>query len=398
MIDTLNFAAEYWQYYVWHAAWQGTLVALALLGVVWCARRWPSPLRYGVLVIVLIKFALPPMATLPVGLFSWIETTSPATGSITTDLAERGAPTAAVASTLPEPIRHTEPESAASLSSLPELPVTPSPHSSSRLPLSSLTLSAWLVLAHLTGIGITVLWIIVGMARLMRTASRAHVVTEEDALRLFTEVAQDIGIRRRIRLLASTDAVTPMALGIVRPTVMLPKSMVTGLAHDQLRAIFAHELVHHRRLDLVVNWLQLLVLAVWWFNPIVWLLSRALRAVREECCDDALLGRGLASDATYCDTLLRAAADLPTGPAIGASLGFAEKLHPLGKRIGRIMDQTRPRPVKLSLLGLAVVVIVALALLPGLAHKLQTTKTPHLTKSTPRSRPWVAPAWMGRSC
>ncbi len=67
---SINEIAESWQMYVWHAGWQGTLVAGIILAVVYGQRRAPSPLRYGLLLVALLKFAMPPLLTIPTGLFS----------------------------------------------------------------------------------------------------------------------------------------------------------------------------------------------------------------------------------------------------------------------------------------------------------------------------------------
>ena len=43
-----------------------------MLGAVWALRRRSAPLRYGLLLVALAKFAIPPMLALPVGAFFWL--------------------------------------------------------------------------------------------------------------------------------------------------------------------------------------------------------------------------------------------------------------------------------------------------------------------------------------
>jgi len=71
-INALNHGGELWWRYALHVAWQATLLALVVLIVVRLARRWPSPLRYWLLIIALVKFAMPPLLHAPVGLFSQV--------------------------------------------------------------------------------------------------------------------------------------------------------------------------------------------------------------------------------------------------------------------------------------------------------------------------------------
>ena len=65
VIDGLNHAAATWWPHVFHGAWQALVLGVVLLAIVWFGRRWPSPLRYGLLMIGLLKFATPPMLDVP---------------------------------------------------------------------------------------------------------------------------------------------------------------------------------------------------------------------------------------------------------------------------------------------------------------------------------------------
>ena len=90
-VDLLNRAGEIWWPYVLHATWQTSLVGLLLLAIVRLGRRWPSPLRYWLLVLALAKFAFPPMFAAPTGVFSRIEIapSDSHAGPPSFDLAER---------------------------------------------------------------------------------------------------------------------------------------------------------------------------------------------------------------------------------------------------------------------------------------------------------------------
>ena len=60
-VEEINRFADEWWFWTLHAAWQSALVGCVILAVVACARRWPAPVRYWLLVIALIKFAVPPL-------------------------------------------------------------------------------------------------------------------------------------------------------------------------------------------------------------------------------------------------------------------------------------------------------------------------------------------------
>ena len=106
------------------------------------------------------------------------------------------------------------------------------------------------------------------------------------------------------QLLVSTWASTPMVLGWLRPVIVLPATVLTGLTQEQIEALLTHELVHLRRLDHLVNLLQVLLETLLFYHPAVWRLSRDLRHDRELCCDARsihLMGRP-----TYTRALLAA--------------------------------------------------------------------------------------------
>ena len=59
-----------WGVHLFHATWQSAAVALLAIAVSRSFAGMSSRIRYGILAIAMLKFALPPMLTLPVGLFS----------------------------------------------------------------------------------------------------------------------------------------------------------------------------------------------------------------------------------------------------------------------------------------------------------------------------------------
>src|SRR3546814_20180720 len=94
---------------------------------------------------------------------------------------------------------------------------------------------------------------------------------------------------RRVSVLVSTELRSPISWGVLRPTIVLSPKAVA--AASEAEAIIAHELAHVARLD----WAKLLgarvACAVFWFNPLVWMLARESHQLREEAADHAGLER-----------------------------------------------------------------------------------------------------------
>ncbi len=102
------------------------------------------------------------------------------------------------------------------------------------------------------------------------------------------------GLRRGIQFLLSTRVGVPTVLGILRPVILIPAGMISLMPVEQLESILVHELAHIRRYDFLVNIVQSIIEAVFFYHPVVWMISESVRQEREKCCDDfaiAVCGR-----------------------------------------------------------------------------------------------------------
>ena len=376
LLPLLNGAAATWFSFVYHITWQASLLAVLVLAVVLLGRRWPSPLRYWLLVLALAKFALPPLLSMPTGLFSHV---GPAVEAV---------PIEANFLTVAPP-NPTMRDSATPLGDIPVGSVQGKPSLGRTKPVaephtsaSVLDVKSWLVLLHISGALVAACGIRRSLLAMRRTLHRATEVPDGELHRRFVRLSEQLGLRRRPRLLLSREPCGPAAFGVLRPVVLLPET-VASLEASALDAILAHELAHHRRHDLWINWVQLALTAVWWFNPVLWVLNRQIRKVREDCCDDLLLTRNLTTGQAYCDTLLIAASKLTGRTTAGISLGLGDPLHPLGRRFERIMDHTLRRAPRLSLAGILFLAVLASVVLPG----LRRSDGDEPTRSTKRGEP-----------
>lgn len=83
-------------------------------------------------------------------------------------------------------------------------------------------------------------------------------------------------------------AVSPCLYGLFRPVICLtPKA--AGEPEPRLRHILTHELCHYRHGDHIWSALRCLTLAVYWFDPLVWLAAVLSRADAEQACDEAAI-------------------------------------------------------------------------------------------------------------
>lgn len=339
LVEILDQAAAAWWTCMLHATWQSSLLAAAFLAVARLGRRWPAQIRYALVLIALVKFAIPPMLSTPVGLFSHLGP------SVVLDAGADASP--------------------ADVSALAGAEAGASADAG-RWAIARVSGRAWAMLAHGLGALAVAAWLLAQWMKIARLVRRCEAIESGP---LYDEVArlrQVLGLRRPVRVLLARQVVPPMAFGLWRPSVLVPEYLLDGVSARQVRTVLAHELAHHRRGDMWVNWLQGLLAAVWWFNPVFWLLSQTVRRTREDCCDDMLLAGGLTTDETYCEALLRVAGQMGRSLLLATASAFARQTHSLGDRIRRIMDRRLPRARKLSLATAGAMVLLAVVVLPGL--------------------------------
>jgi bla regulator protein BlaR1 len=95
----------------------------------------------------------------------------------------------------------------------------------------------------------------------------------------------------------------PALVGVVRPVLLLPRSIAEHLSRPQLDAVLEHELAHWRRRDNLTAATHMLVEAVFWFHPLVWWLGARLVEERERACDEAVVRAGH-DGRTYAEAIL----------------------------------------------------------------------------------------------
>jgi beta-lactamase regulating signal transducer with metallopeptidase domain len=72
-------------------------------------------------------------------------------------------------------------------------------------------------------------------------------------------VAARLGLRRAVLLRGTIQCASPVMIGVLRPMILVPLSMLSGLAPEQVEVILAHELTHVQRHDYLANLLQLVI-------------------------------------------------------------------------------------------------------------------------------------------
>ena len=122
------------------------------------------------------------------------------------------------------------------------------------------------------------------------------------------------------RICVSRSRRAPLTFGVLRPTVLLPEDLEAGTAQFQL--VLAHELAHIRRKDCLRKALFAACLCLYWWHPLVWLMTILANRDMELACDEAVLcALGPKCKKVYALTLLDMAQRRPAPAPL--SSGFA---------------------------------------------------------------------------
>jgi beta-lactamase regulating signal transducer with metallopeptidase domain len=144
----------------------------------------------------------------------------------------------------------------------------------------------------LTGLLASVFVLLAGLGRLGWLAARSRRVTTGRWSELARETADAYALQRPLVLLQSDHPSLLVTWGFAVPKVILPAA-ASEWSEERARVVLLHELAHIRRGDWMVQMCVELLRAIYWFNPLVWVLSKRLRLESEHACDDEVMSRGV---------------------------------------------------------------------------------------------------------
>ncbi len=196
--------------------------------------------------------------------------------------------------------------------------------------------------------------------------------------------------RRRITLMLSEDDRGPLAIGFIKPAIVIPAALIAELSDPELDKIVLHELAHLRRRDDWTRLLQRVIETLLFFHPAVIWLGRKLDLEREVACDDwVIVTTGQAHEYASCLTRIVELARFRRRFALAA--GAADTRSHLIRRIELMLDKTRnygTRASWLALLGLAAAVVLVALVAGHLPSAFAVTASPAWAGDNDGSSRW----------
>lgn len=209
------------------------------------------------------------------------------------------------------------------------------------------------------GVGFVLLRLLAGLLMLRRWTRTALPASDPHWLAVTARATATL--RRPVRLLVSPYVSAPLSWGASPGWILIGPA--THDRPEQAEAVIAHELAHIRRFDWPMLVISRIAAALFWFNPLAWLVDRELARQAELAADEEAVRHVAHTD--YAQTLLSVGGQA----AHPVACGMAAPGTMLARRIGHVLDAT-PRPPASRLLCVALLVCAPGAVAPLAAAKL----------------------------
>lgn len=331
-----------WSGWVLSSSWQLALLVILVAIVAFSARKFSPRWRYALWLLVLIKVFLPPSLTLSLGVGQW--GIMPVLNRTNLSLPIVKAPQASPSETTGEPetnrvlsyptlrdrivISRENPDF--NLSMKQAIPPSSTP--------IGMEMSKILFFIWLSGFIVFISFVFTRYYRLSGYLKKADRIDEGRLRVLLERLALDMGENGAPDLYLSDHVTSPFLFGILHPRIVLPSNLPENLSDEDLRHVLIHELLHWKRRDLFIGWIQVLAQAIFWFHPFVWMANARLRHERECACDEAAIRQARCVPKNYGSALLKVL--LAAQGRSSASLGFLgifERNTKLQNRLEEIM-------------------------------------------------------------
>lgn len=265
-----NWVVENLGWTLLHSLWQIGFVAVVLFSILRILREFSASLRYSISVLALSFSFILPLIT-----FVYL---SEATSPIQTEK-----PITSINSKINDPTKEKNFQVITKNVDVPPTVSVDSPVSSPSLNIPYLTI---LVVFWFLGIFIFSIRLIGGVWTVHLYRTRQVYAVEAYWQTKFDGLCQNLKINKKVQFLQSKIVEMPVAIGWLKPVVLVSASAFLQISPKELETILVHELVHIKRHDYLVNFLQSLVEILFFYHPCVWWISAKIRAEREFAVDE----------------------------------------------------------------------------------------------------------------
>ena len=153
----------------------------------------------------------------------------------------------------------------------------------------------------------------------------------------------------------SSACISPQLVGVFQPKIIVPSHFDEQFNSSQQRLILQHEFCHWRQKDPFWNFLGVIILSIFWFNPLFWYAFRQFKLQQELACDARVLNsESVAMRKEYAMSMVSVSAN-------AGALHFTQNLYSenynMKHRIQQIMRHKKKAILPSALLTLSLIVV-----------------------------------------
>lgn len=158
--------------------------------------------------------------------------------------------------------------------------------------------------------------------RLKQIISLVPEIKNDDIIQIIAKLSKDKQIRNRPKIIQLDISTGPFIVDWRNPVIVLPLQ----LSENEVRFIFLHELEHIKHHHILIKVCIEIVTAIYWWNPIVWLLRREVIRAMEIQADTNIM-RTLPKKAgfSYLETLIKISKRVKQNQNSNLSISFTLK-------------------------------------------------------------------------
>jgi ankyrin repeat protein len=326
--------------YMLRQSWQIAILVMVVAVVSWLLRNKSAHVRYLLWLIVLAKCLVPPLLTVPLAVLPQNET-------VPTPILERTvAPEVKPVSLPSTPVR----------SAPPVRVVAPRP--------ARLNPHQWLGLTWIVGVAAYVLIAVTKALRTQLWLRRKRKPLPNKLQNGIEDLFSDLFVRRFPKVWLVEGIGQPFVWGLLRGGIYLPANFIKVNSIEHRKGLLGHELSHVLRFDAVMNLLQTIAQAVFWFHPFVWWANKRIRAEREKCCDEMTIARLNAQVKDYSRAIVDTLVTEHESTRPVPSLAVAGPVKNIEERIKTMLKPGKKFYKRPSLIAATIILLLAVLTVP----------------------------------
>lgn len=155
----------------------------------------------------------------------------------------------------------------------------------------SLHWNFWILCGWIAGIILSLLYTLTGRIGVTYISKSISRYSEQHFKEEVSQLAQELGIKREVRVVVSGRCRLPFTYNFIHPTLVIPYESKTW-PKKKRRSILIHELSHIRRHDFLILILSRFISSVFWFIPVIWIAHAYMQLEQEKLCDSISVKEG----------------------------------------------------------------------------------------------------------